>query len=112
MKLPVSTLILIAVLGFLAYTNPKMDGYDQFINQRILEKTRQANNPLEGMIGSVLGGFAAKLMAQQTQRKDYIVFSTYDTAIGDKHIRAIGVLNHFYLTEDQVFQDQSPQSSK
>lgn len=110
MKLLASTLIPIAILGFLAYTNPKMDGYDQFINQRILEKTRHANDPLEGMIGSVLGGFAAKLLSQQTIRKDYIFFSRYDTAIGNKHIRSIGVLNHFYLTEDQVFQDQSSQS--
>lgn len=110
MKLLISTLTLIAGLGFLAYTNPKMDGYDQFINQRILEKTGKAENPLEGMIGSVLGGFAAKMLTQQTLRKDYILFSTYDTAIGNKHIRSIGVLNHFYLTEDQVFQDQPLQS--
>lgn len=111
MKLLVSALILGAFLGFLAYTNPKMDGYDQFINQRILEKTGKAQDPLQGMIGSVLGGFAAKLLAQQTIRKDYIFFSTYDTAIGSRHVRSIGVLNHFYLTEDQVFQDQSPQPS-
>jgi len=36
MKLLASTLILIAFLGFLAYTNPKMDSYDRFINQLIL----------------------------------------------------------------------------
>lgn len=111
MKLLASTLILIALLGFLAYTNPKMEDYDQFINQRILEKTGKAQDPLQGMIGSVLGGFAAKLLAQQTRRKDYIFFSTYDTAIVNQHVRSIGILNHFYLTEDQVFQDQSRQPS-
>ncbi|MGJ0485286.1 MAG: DUF4359 domain-containing protein [Methylomicrobium sp.] len=109
MKLLTSTLILLAFLGFLAYTNPKMDGYDQFINQRILEKTRKAKDPLQGMIGSVLGGFAAKLLAQQTLRKDYIFFSTYDTPLGDKHIRSIGILNHFYLTDDQALQDPAIQ---
>jgi hypothetical protein len=105
MKLLATSLILIALCGFLAYTNPTMDGYDHFINQRIVEKTRQADTPIEGMIGSVLGGFAAKLMAQQTMRKDYFIFSTYDTAVGNKHIRSIGVMNHFYVTDDQVFQD-------
>ncbi|MEC4750188.1 DUF4359 domain-containing protein [Methylomicrobium sp. Wu6] len=110
MKLLASTLILIAFLGFLAYTNPKMDSYDRFINQRILEKTQKAKDPLQGMIGSVLGGFASRLMVQQTERKDYIIFSTYDTPIGNQHIRAIGILNHFYLTEDQVFENQVSQS--
>ncbi|MGR8951940.1 MAG: DUF4359 domain-containing protein [Gammaproteobacteria bacterium] len=102
MKILASTLTLIAFLGLLAYTNPKLDSYDQFINQRILEKTREAKDPLEGMIGSMLGGFAAKLMARQTIRKDYLFFSTYDTAIGNNHIRSIGILNHFYLTDDEA----------
>ena len=101
MKLLASTLILIALLGLLVYTNPTMDSYDHFLNQRILEKTRQAKDPLAGMIGSVLGGFASKLLTRQTLRKDYIVFSTYDTAIDNSHLRSIGMLNHFYLTEDQ-----------
>jgi len=110
MKLLASTLILIACLGFLAYTNPDMDSYDQFINQRIQAKTGQSKDPLQGMIGSVLGGVASRLMVQQTERNDYIIFSAYDTAIGNRHIRAIGLVNHFYLTEDQVFKDQAPQS--
>jgi len=110
MKLLASTLIVIAFLGFLAYTNPDMDSYDQFINQRIQAKAGQAKDPLQGMIGSVLGGVASRLMVQQTERKDYIIFSAYDTAIGNKHIRAIGIVNHFYLTENQVFQNQAPQS--
>lgn len=109
MKLLAFTLILIAFLGLLVYTNPKMDSYDQFINQRIIEETRQAKDPLEGMIGSFLGGFAAKVMAQQTLREDYIFFSTYDTAIGNDHIRSIGVLNHFYLTDNKAFKNQAAQ---
>jgi hypothetical protein len=110
MKSLTSALALIVVLGLLTYTNPKMDEYDQFINQRIIERTRKAQDPLEGMIGSVLGGFAAKLLARQTLRKDYLFFSTYDTALGEKHIRSIGILNHFFLTEDQVFHGESPQA--
>lgn len=109
MKLLAATLIVLAFLGFLAYTNPKMDNYDRFINQRILDKTQKSNDPLQGMIGSVLGGVASRMIAQQTERKDYVFFSTYDTPIGNKHIRSIGILNQFYLTEDQVFKDPSSQ---
>jgi len=99
MKLFSITLILIAVLGLLTYTNPKLDSYDQFISQRITEETRKAKDPMAGALGSLLGGFAANLMTKQTVRKDYVFFSTYDTAFGNEHIRAIGVLNNFYITE-------------
>ncbi len=99
MKLFSIVLILIALFGLLAYTNPKLDNYDQFIGQRITEETRKAKDPMAEALGSLLGGFAANLMTKQTVRKDYVFFSTYDTAFGNEHIRAIGVLNNLYITE-------------
>ena len=104
MKLFSIVLILIALFGLLAYTNPKLDNYDQFIGQRITEETRKAKDPMAGALGSLLGGFAANLMTKQTVRKDYVFFSTYDTAFGNEHIRAIGVLNNFYITESPKFE--------
>ena len=99
MKLFSIALILIALFGLLAYTNPKLDNYDQFMSQRIAEETRKAKDPMAGALGSLLGGFAANLMTKQTVRKDYVFFSTYDTSFGIEHIRAMGVLNNFYITE-------------
>ena len=99
MKLFSIVLILIAMFGLLAYTNPKLDNYDQFVGQRITEETRKAKDPMEGVLGSLLGGFAANLMTKQTVRKDYVFFSTYDTAFGNEQLWAIGVLNNFYITE-------------
>ncbi|MBF6648037.1 DUF4359 domain-containing protein [Methylobacter sp. BlB1] len=95
-------LVLIALLGLLAYTNPTLDNYDQFNSQRITEDARKEKDPVIGAINSLFGGFAANLMTKQTVRKDYVFFSTYDTTIGDKHMRAVGVLNNFYVTEDIV----------
>jgi energy-converting hydrogenase Eha subunit F len=103
MKLFSITLILIALLGLLAYTNPQLNNYDQFISQRITEETRKEKDPMAGMLGSLFGGLAADLMTKQTVRNDYVFFSTYDTAFGNEHIRAIGVLNNFYITEDPEF---------
>jgi hypothetical protein len=102
MKLLPITLILIALLGLLAYTNPKLNNYDQFISQRIAEETRKEKEPVVEALGSLLGGFAANIMTTQTVRKDYVFFSTYDTAFGNQHLRAIGVLNNFYITENPV----------
>ena len=103
MKLFSITLILIALLGLLAYTNPKLDNYDQFISQRIIEETRKEKDPMAGALGSLLGGFAANLMTKQTVRNDYVFFSTYDTSFGNEHLRALGVLNNFYITENPEF---------
>ena len=102
MKLLSITLILIALFGLLAYTNPELNSYDQFISQRITEETGKEKDPVAGALGSLLGGFAANLMVNQTVRKDYVFFSTYDTAFGNEHLRAIGILNNFYITEDPV----------
>jgi len=103
MKLFSFTLILIGLLGLLAYTNPKLDNYDQFISQRITEETRKEKDPVAGALGSLLGGFAANLMTTQTVRKDYVFFSTYDAGFGNEHLRAIGVLNNFYITESPEY---------
>lgn len=102
MKLFSITLVLIAVFGLLAYTNPALDSYDQFISQRITDVTKKEKEPLVGALGYLLGGFAADVMTQQTVRKDYVFFSTYDTAFGKEHFRAIGVLNNFYITENPL----------
>jgi Domain of unknown function (DUF4359) len=106
MKLFSIFLILVALFGLLAYTNPKLDNYDQFISQRITEETRKEKDPLAGALGSLLGGFAANLITNQTVRKDYVFFSTYDTAFGNEHIRAIGVLNNLYITEKPEFKQR------
>lgn len=100
MKLIAIVLILIAFSGLLAYTNPQLENYDQFISQRMIETSRQQKDPLAGAFGALFGDFAARLMTQQTLRKDYVFFSTYDTAFGNQQMRAIGVLNNFYLTEE------------
>lgn len=106
MKQFLITLILIALLGLLAYTNPNLDNYDQFISQRITEESRKEKDPVAGALNSLFGGFAANLMTKQTVRKDYVFLSSYDTTIGDKHMRAVGVLNNFYVTEDSVMEDR------
>lgn len=98
MKLLSIVLTLIAAFGLLAYTNPKLDDYDQFISQRITEEARK-EDPATGALSSLFSGFAAYLMTKQTIRKDYVFFSTYNMNFGNEKLRVIGVLNNFYITE-------------
>ena len=93
--------IVTAVLlgGFLAYTNPRAEAYEQFVAQEIQTEIGQHSNPLAGLVGTLFGGFAAELLRRQTIRRDYVLFSTYDTALGGQRLRAVGVLNNFYVLE-------------
>lgn len=99
MKLFSIVIILISVFGLLAYTNPKLDDYDRFISQQITKEAKK-DDPVAGILKSLFGGFAAFLLTKQTIRKDYVFFSTYDMAVGNKQLRVIGVLNNFYITEN------------
>ncbi len=93
------TFVAAALLGLLAYTNPTLDSYQEFVRQSILRETKQQENPLEQVLGSLLGGVASGMIANQTLRTDYVFLSTYDTRVNQEHLRAIGVLKNFFILE-------------
>lgn len=92
--------------GFLTYTNPRIEAYEQFVAQEIQTEMGKHANPLAGLVGSLFGGFAADLLRRQTLRRDYVLFSTYDTALAGQHLRALGVLNNFFVLEHPDFKRQ------
>lgn len=92
-------LILISVLGLLAYTNPSQEKYENFMNQEIIKESQKANDPMAGALGSLFGGFAASLITKQTIRHDYVFFSTYEMTFGQERFEAVGVLNNFHITK-------------
>ena len=103
MKLFSITLAFIALFGLLAYTNPALNNYDEFISQRITEKAKKQSDPVVGALGSLLGSVAANLLTTQSVRKDYVLFSTYDTTFLNKHVQVIGIMNNFFITDDSAF---------
>jgi len=99
MKSILFTLVAVALLALLAYTNPTLHSYQEFVHQSILLETKHQENPLEQVLGSLLGGVASGVIANQTLRTDYVFLSTYDTQFNQEHLRAIGVLKNFYILE-------------
>lgn len=99
MKSILFTLVAVALLGLLAYTNPTLDSYQEFVHQSILRETKHQENPLEQVLGSLLGGVASGMIVNQTLRTDYVFLSTYDTQVNQEHLRAIGVLKNFFILE-------------
>lgn len=99
MKTVLWALVVVGMVGILAYTNPDLERYQVFCSQEIQQEVGKGGDPLTGAIGSLLGGFAGTVMASQTIRHDFVVFSSYETSLGQEHIRAIGVLNNFIILE-------------
>lgn len=103
MKLILSFVALIGIAVLMAVTNPKLETYQQFVDQQIQTETRKQQDPLVNAIGSLLGGVATHFVIQQTIRKDYVLFSAYDSQFGDEHLKAVGIFNNFYITEKPGF---------
>jgi hypothetical protein len=92
------TIIVIAFLGLLVYTNPTMDSYEQFIHQKIIQKTSKQHDINKAM-GMFLGGLASSFVTKATDRQDYVFFSIYESGFGDDRIKAIGILKNFLLIQ-------------
>jgi Domain of unknown function (DUF4359) len=101
MKSVVMSLLVIAGGALLAYTNPTLDSYQRYLQESILKHAKQKANPVEQVLGTVLGGVASGVIASQTVRTDYVLWSTYETRLTDRErLRAIGVLKNFYVLEN------------
>ena len=100
-KTIVAALFVIAGGALLAYTNPTLDSYQQYLRISILKETKELDTPLEQVLGNVLGGVASGVIASQTVRTDYVFWSTYETRLTDRErLRAIGMLKNFYVLEN------------
>jgi hypothetical protein len=93
------TVIIAVVLGLFAYTNPTMESYENFVHQKIIQETRAQKDEAAQAFGFLFGGLASRFVVSQTIRNDYIFLSTYDTAFGDEHLRALGILKNFIILE-------------
>ena len=102
MKSITATIVIIALLGLLAYKNPTLESYEHFMRQKITEESK---TDVEKALGYFFGDFASRFVASQTIRKDYIFLSIYDTDLSGEHLRTLGILNNFIIL-------QTPQSFK
>lgn len=94
MKLP-STIVALSIVGLLAFTNPSLDSYEQHIHQVINQEANKRDD-LTQALGTLFGGLASSLVASSTVRNNYILFSTYDSNLGGRHLKFVGVLGNFF----------------
>lgn len=103
MKSLTVTIVIVAVLGLLVYTNPNMSMYAQFLRNTMLQQTRHEGEAATNTFAALLSGLTSGLLANATTRKDYVFCSVYVTEFGDTHIEALGAVNNFFVLKQSGF---------
>ncbi|MGB7192465.1 MAG: DUF4359 domain-containing protein [Collimonas pratensis] len=92
---PTSAIVVLSVIGLLAFTNPKLDSYEQHIHQIITQEANKRDD-LTRTLGTLFGGVASSFIASSTVRNNYVLFSTYDSDLGNQHLKFVGILGNFF----------------
>jgi hypothetical protein len=91
---------LVALVGLMAYTNPSMDDFSDYVRQYIVkESQKEMKDPLGQFLTSILGGIAGGVVSSQTVKTDYILFSTYEVQWGRERLKVLGICRNFILLE-------------
>ena len=108
MKALIITIVILAVLGLLAYTNPGMQAYQEYVHQRLVQKSTSGQDDLRGAAGMLFSGLASSVLAKATTRSDYVFWSVYNTDFGNEQGKFIGILNNFIvLKSPKAFEKDS-----
>jgi hypothetical protein len=100
MKLLISIIIVITLLGLMVYTNPSMENYNDYIRQNVMKETQKQRDDRFGqLLSPMLGGIAGNLVTSQTMRTDCVFFSIYELGLGKERLKAIGIFKNFILLD-------------
>jgi hypothetical protein len=92
-----STIVMVSIVGLLAFTNPTLDSYEQHIHQIINQEANKRDDFTQAL-GTLFSGVASSFIANSTVRNNYILFSTYDSDLGNQHLKFVGILGNFFQT--------------
>ncbi len=93
------TLVLLFVLGVMIATNPSIEEYERFIVKELRDQAREESGFEGEALAALLGSLASSFLVTQTRHHDYLLFSTYETPIGDETMEVVGALRQFYVLE-------------
>jgi hypothetical protein len=95
---------LLLVLALMAFINPNLDDYKEFLRQSLIGASQQdSTGALARVTGPLLGGLAGSFVASQTIRTNWLLFSTYKTHFIDDRLTAIGAFKNFMFLEKPNF---------
>jgi hypothetical protein len=100
MKSLTIVVVLAALVGLMAYTNPSRDDFSNYIRQYVMkESQKRAQGTQIQLFAPLLGSLAGSVVSSGTVRADYIVFSTYEFQMGQERIKVLGLFKNFILLE-------------
>ena len=99
---PLFLVAIIATLILMIYANPTIENYREFVRQETVEASRASNDKFAQVVGGLFGGLASTVVAGYTVRHDYILFSVFDTQIGEERWRNFGILGRFLSLERPI----------
>jgi hypothetical protein len=102
-----STIVVLSIVGLLAFTNPKLDSYEQYIHQVITQEANKRDD-LTRTLGTLFGGVASSFIANSTVRNNYVLFSTYESNLGNQHLKVVGILGNFFQISQSQGNDRAP----
>jgi hypothetical protein len=103
-----AVVVALCLLGLLVFTNPRMEDYEQYLRQEILRETGKGDD-VGIALGALVSGVASSLLTGATVRNDYVFWSTYETMLGNKPLRVLGVLRNFVVLQDADLASSRPQ---
>lgn len=110
MKLLSVVVVVVALLGLMAFKNPTLDDYNNYVRQVVVKEFQktaeeEGGGPFGQVLAPLLGNLAGGLMASQTVRSDYIFFSLYEARLGEEQLKLLGILSQFLVLEKPEFKD-------
>jgi hypothetical protein len=100
MKSSTITIVVLALVGLMIYTNPSQDDLGNYVRQVVMkESQKKMKDPQGQFLSTILGGIVGGVLSSQTVRTDYILFSTYEVQFGKERFKALGMFWNFILLE-------------
>lgn len=89
----------IAIATAMVATNPSMEDYSNFLGHKYVHSAKNQDDITRGF-ALILGGLAGSVLSTQTTRKNYLLFSTYETDTGSKKLLYVGIFKNFINLEE------------
>ena len=106
----ISFILLIIVIVVLAMTNPVTDDFKEYIEDRI-ESQNNSGSGIEGVLRDIFAGPLSDLVAQNTTRENYFIFSVYNIPINEKDNSFLGIAGHFFPL-DETWKEALPKATE
>lgn len=97
----IAFILFIIVIVLLAMTNPGTDDFKSFLESKI-ESENSSGTGIEEVLRDIFSGPASDIIAQNTTRENYYIWSVYTIQLNGKANRYLGIATKFFPLEQEL----------